>query len=390
MDAAALHIAVIGGGIGGLSCAVSFLRLGANVTVFEQAQAFSEVGAGVQLSPNASRVLIALGLKEQLTRIASRPAAIVLRDGIGGHKLFTLALGDHIIARHGAPYFHLHRADLIAILAQSFREAGGRIVFDARVDDAAPDGRVERGGASEQFDLVVAADGVKSRTRAKTFGGSAPYFTGHIAYRAIAAGRYGAQDAATNWMGPGRHVVTYPLARAGGMETNIVAVAPAQGDVEHGWYLSVNGAQVGKMFDDFAGPVHQMFDAIEEISGWAIYAHHPLANWSNGRVVALGDAAHAMPPYLAQGAGMAIEDGWVLTDCIKRSEDIGKALIAYQAQRAPRVERVQKAALKNGLLYHASGVRRLVQNAGMRAMARSAPRLLSRRYDWLHGFDALT
>ena len=383
------EIGVIGAGIGGLAAALALARRGARVRVFEQAERLGEIGAGIQLGPNAVAVLEALGLRDAVATQASAPAAIELRDHHGGRLVARVPLGQTTEARYGRPYWHLHRADLLAALTAGVVEAGVEIRLGSRVEAVETDGRGLR-IAGEIVDLVVAADGLRSGQRAARFSSGAPRYTGHVAWRGtVATDRLPAglfPDAACVTIGPGRHLVTYPL-RAGRL-VNFVAVERRAAWAPEDWSQSDDQAVLRRAFYGWNPAVTTLLAAVEETWLWGLFDHPPLPDWVDGRVVLLGDACHPTLPFLAQGAAMALEDAWVLAAELDAAADLDQGLRSYAARRQPRTRRVQAASARIGRLYHlgAPGVRQGVQ-LGLRAAGAVAPGLLLGGFDWLFGED---
>lgn len=396
MALAGREIVVIGAGIGGLAAALALAQRRARVTVHEVAPALGEAGAGLQIGPNGVAVLEALGLRDAVERVASLPEAIELRDHRDGRRVARLPLGATATGRYGRPYWHLHRADLAAALAEAARAAGVRIVLGSRIvevelDGAAPQLRTAE-GAQIEAETVIAADGVRSDTRSSCFRGAPARFTGHVAWRALVptdrlpAGLVAPQ--ATVTMGPGRHIVTYPL-RAGRL-VNVVAIEERAGWTEEGWSLPDDPAALRRAFAGWGGGTATLLEAVDEVFLWGLFDHARLPAWARGRLALLGDACHPMLPYLAQGATMALEDAWVLAAELDVAESPERGLMAYEARRVPRATRVQRASLRNARIYHMQGSGpRAIAHTVLRAADRLAPDLLLRRFDWLYGTDVV-
>jgi salicylate hydroxylase len=392
MGLAGCEIAVVGAGIGGLAAATALARRGARVTVLEQAVALEEVGAGVQIGPNAVAVLEALGLGAAAAAHASAPPAVELRDRRASRRVARLPLGPRCVARYGRPYWQLHRADLLALLAEAAAAAGAAIRLGARVaavDPARPlRVRTEDGGRTDA-EIVVAADGVRSGLRAAGFGGPGPRFTGHVAWRGLVeAARLppaARPEATTVTMGPGRHLVTYPL--RGGRLVNFVAVEERAAWTAEGWTTPDDPANLRRAFAGWGGAAAPLLDAVETTFLWGLFDHAPLPHWVRGRLVLLGDACHPMLPFLAQGAAMAIEDAWVLAAELDAAPDLDRGLAAYAARRRPRTAAVQRASARSGRLYHLRPGLRAAAHLALAAASALAPDLLAGRLDWLYGAD---
>jgi salicylate hydroxylase len=304
-------------------------------------------------------------------------------------------LGGACVGRYGRPYWHLHRADLAAALAVAAREAGVELRLGVRVEEVGgtAEGQelrvVPEAGAPEAADVVIAADGLRSGVRAGWFAGTPPRFTGHVAWRAVVdAGRLPAgavAPVARVTMGPGRHVVTYPL--RGGRQVNVVAVEERTAWAGEGWSIPDDPEALRRAFAAWGGGVSALLGAVEEVFLWGLFDHAPLPAWTRGRLALLGDACHPMLPYLAQGATMALEDAWVLAAELDVSETPERGLMAYEARRAPRTARVQRASARNGRVYHLRGAARGLAHLGLRAAGALGPEVLLGRLDWLYGAD---
>ena len=401
MSLGGAEVAVVGAGIGGLAAATALAQRRARVTVFEASETLGEVGAGLQVAPNGVAVLEALGMRDAVERVASLPEAVELRDHRDGATVVRLPLGAACVGRYGRPYWHVHRADLLAALAAAAREAGVRLVLGARVAKVAgtAEGQelrvvTEGSAAGDGFgaDIVVAADGLRSPLRSAWLGGGAPRFTGHVAWRALVeAGRLPpglVPGAATVTMGPGRHLVAYPL-RSGTL-VNLVAVEERGEWTAEGWSARDDPENLRRAFAGWSGAAATLLEAVERTWLWGLFDHPPLPTWVRGRFALLGDACHPMLPYLAQGATMALEDAWVLAAELDVAEAPERGLMAYEARRAPRTARVQRAAAGAGRLYHLGPRSRALAHLGLRAVGALAPDTLIGRFDWLYGADVVS
>jgi salicylate hydroxylase len=364
------QIGVIGGGVAGLAVARALALRGARVTLFEQAPAIAEVGAGLQVSPNGLRVIDALGLGAALRSVALAGRAVVLRDFRKGAQVLRIDL-----SRDGAAgdYLFVHRARLIEVLEAGAREAGVSLRLGARIV-----------GGALPADLTIGADGLHSGVRAALNGSAPPFFTGQVAWRALIAESSGAPPEAQVFMGPRRHLVSYPL--AGGLR-NIVAVEERRDWAEEGWHHKDAPDHLRRAFARFGGPVPGWLAQVDEVHLWGLFRHPVAARWQDGARAILGDAAHPTLPFLAQGANLALEDAWVLADCLDRMPQ-AMALAAYEAARRPRATRVIDAATANARNYHlANPLVRGAAHTVLRLGGALAPAQALRRFDWLYGHD---
>lgn len=374
------RVAIAGGGIGGLAAAFACARAGADVQVFEQARAFSEVGAGVQLGPNVTRVLDGWGLGSQLRDAAAGPQSLVVRDADHGRELGRMQLGPAFEARYGAPYLTIHRADLQQLLLDAARTAGITPRLQARATAVEAGGRGIalrlEGGEPVGCDGLVAADGVWSALREAVVGDGPARPSGHIAYRALASRdalpqALGAADV-NLWLGPRTHVVAYPVRR--GELLNLVAIVEArQRAASRDWDQGGQAAELLQAMGRVDATLRELILAMPSWRLWSLHGRPPLAGpdaMARGRIAFLGDAAHPMLPYLAQGAGMAIEDadvlGRVITDA--SPNDVPAAFARYADARWRRCAQVQARALRNATIFHASGALRFGRDAAMRLM----------------------
>ena len=385
-----LNVLVAGGGIGGMTAALCLAKAGHQVTVLEQAPTFDEAGAGIQLSPNAARVLHHLGLERALRRRVCLPEAVRFRHWRSGKLITESPLGRQAKARYGAPYYHIHRGDLLQLLV----DAGQRherieLRCNARVGsvvqtDAGIEAATDAGAAAA--DVLVGADGIHSTIRASLFGRTPARFTGNVAWRTlVAAERLAetlARPGATVWWGPGGHFVHYAVRR--GAQVNCVCVVEKTGWELESW---TEPGELAELEADFAGwheTVQQLIAAADPSSlyKWALFDRPPMRRWRCGAATLLGDACHPMLPFLAQGAAMAIEDAAVLAACLSDSATVPEALDRYEALRRPRTSRVQADSRRNAKLFHLSGICAWARNAAARFWR--GPTM-----DGLYGYNAL-
>jgi salicylate hydroxylase len=353
-----LSIGVIGGGIGGLAAALSLRREGFDVHVYEQARALSEVGAGVQVSPNASRILHGLGLADELAAMGVRPLAWHQRRWDDGRTLLRTPLAGVIEEAFGFPHYQMHRADLLSALARAF--PAERVHIGHRLVDLVDAGdRVAatfENGVRTEVDLLVGADGIHSAVRSILFGPQSPRFTGCIAYRGLVpADRLRDLDLEVTsqiWMGPGSHFVHYFVQNE--HLVNFVAIIEQDTWTRESWTDRGVLADALAAYEGWHPQVRSILGAVEETFVWALADRAPLECWSTGRVTLLGDACHPMLPFMAQGAAQAIEDGATLAACLATGEegDLPGTLVRYETLRLPRASRVQAMSAANKTRFH--------------------------------------
>ena len=382
------RILVAGGGIGGLAAAVALARRGQSVEVLEQAEAFGEIGAGVQLGPNVTRRLKALDLLEPALRLAARPPAVAVHDAQDGSLLARMPLADSIERKYGGPYLCMHRADLHSVLLDAARACAPRVELSTGVRIIQVAARGETVCLGDQLrawegDGLVGADGLWSLVRSRVVEeAQPPRATGHTAWRALAAmevlpAKLRNADVQV-WLGERLHAVAYPV--RGGDWLNLVVIAEvqpggaaAQKQDPADWDQQADLAALLAAIGERCGGVRPLIEAMPRWRAWQLNDRPPLASPEEmvcGRVVLLGDAAHPMLPYLAQGAGMAIEDAVALAERVAggSAAELPAAFSRYAAARWQRNARVQARAQRNGELFHASGARRLARDAALRVL----------------------
>ncbi len=351
-----LSIAIIGAGIGGLAAAALLLRQGFGVRVYEQAPAFARVGAGIQMAPNAVKVLRALGVEDFLRRTAFRSERALSRVWDSGKITSDLPLGDAVETKFDAPYFFLHRADLHeaiasvvpASLVQLNRKLTGFEQHENNVTLTFAD------GTHETADAVIAADGVHSLVRELLLGPEHAHFTGKVAYRTTfkAERMKGVHVPVvrTKWWGADRHMVIYPVT-ADRDEIYFVTSQPEKAEwrTAESWSAKGDLDALRASFAGFHPEVQAVLNAATEVHKWALFERDPLPGWGHGRVILLGDACHPMTPYMAQGAASALEDAMVLSRCMEGvdNDGIAAALKRYEATRKPRTSKIQMQSSKN-------------------------------------------
>ena len=375
-----------GGGIGGLAAALAASRAGCNVRLLERAAAFSEVGAGVQLGPNVTRVLSAWGLNEALRSVAAYPERLQVRNAEGGEVLGELPLGQAMATRYGAPYATVHRADLHGLLLEALQQNGDIALHPGRgLQSYSQTTEAVRlytvTGPDIECDALVGADGLWSSVRQQMLGDGLPRRTGHLAYRALVPqatlpSPLRTQDV-TVWLGRRLHVVQYPV--RGGEQLNVVAFVHGEVADDAGalidWDHSANRSDLLAALGGTCAGLRSLIEAIPAWRLWVMYDRPPMRGAHQhalGRVALLGDAAHPMRPYLAQGAGMAIEDAAELGNTLSQAKavafDVPALLQRYALNRWQRNARVQARALRNGQIFHAEGVTRWGRDASIKLL----------------------
>lgn len=365
-----MKIALAGGGIGGLTAALCLAQRGMDVEVFEQAHEFAEVGAGIQLSPNCSRVLHDLGLAQALEAVAFLPQGTEFRHWRSGNVISKNSLGPDIAERYGAPYYHIHRGDLLRVLFTAATDnARIQLNTSAKVagfsqSDQAVEVQTESGNAC--VDVLIGTDGIRSVVRAGLWGDSAPSFTGNLAWRAqVPVDRLPAgliQPNATVWWGPGKHFVHYFV--RGGALLNCVCVVEKSGWEVESWTEPGTHAELKEDFSGWNDTIQTLLDNAdkEALFKWGLFDRAPMEKWGRGRVSLLGDACHPTLPFMAQGAAMAIEDAAVLAGCLQGADDAATGLARYEDLRRPRTAGIQNGSRRNATVFHLSGVKAWFRN----------------------------
>ncbi|MGZ5875802.1 MAG: FAD-dependent monooxygenase [Bradyrhizobium sp.] len=397
--AASRTIFVAGAGIGGLTASLALAAQGFRVVILEKTERLEEAGAGLQLSPNASRVLTDLGLQPRLATRAVTPDAISLMSARSGGEIARLPLGEAATVRAGAPYWVVHRADLQgALQAQVSENPAIELRLGCQFEDVVPHAKgltvVQRSGMTRQQEpalALIGADGIWSTVRHHLFPEVQPQFSGLIAWRGTVEATQLPREFGSRrvqlWMGPNAHLVAYPI--SGGRQINVVAVVPGTWN-RPGWSAPGEENEIKNAFASsrWPGAARMMIGAVDGWRKWALFTVPDGGEWTRDAIALLGDAVHAMLPFAAQGAGMAIEDAAVLAKCLGEiagdsGADVPAALKRYAKLRRWRVARVQRAARRNGTIYHLGGPMAFARDLMIRVMG--GKRMLARQiwiYDW--------
>jgi salicylate hydroxylase len=385
-----VSVGIAGGGIGGLAAALSLLQRGFDVRVYEQARELSEVGAGIQISPNATRILHRLGLADAFAGLGVRPVAWHQRRWQDGRTLLYSPIGDAVVDAFGFPHYQMHRADVLATLvralpAECLRVSHRLVAFDDHGDGVT---LAFENGESAEVDVLVGADGIHSTVQRLLFGEQRPRFTGCIAYRGlIPAERVAAPEIpveAQVWLGPTRHFVHYWVQE--GRLLNFVGLIDRDTWTRESWTDRGEVADVLAAYEGWHPQVRAILESVEETFIWALFDRAPLEHWSRGRVTLLGDACHPMLPFMAQGSAQAIEDGAALTACLAQTADVPAALRRYETVRLPRASRIQALSARNKIRFHLPDGHE--QEERDRQMATQSTDWSIEAVAWIYGHDA--
>ena len=385
-------ILVAGAGLGGLTAAGCLLQAGYDVHVYEQASELGEIGAGIQISANAMHVRRHLGVEDDLDAVAVRPASYEFRMWNTAELIQAFPLSQQHEDKHGAPYYHVHRADLHEALARRVLALKPDLIS---LHKKAIGFREDMGGVTLQFedgtsargDLLIGADGIKSAIRAQMLGEVRAVYTGDVAWRVtlpqVQVADYFTDRNQIVWMGPGRHAVTYFLRQ--GTLVNFVGIVESDAQPEESWTVRRPWEELKADFAGWHESIQALIDRADKDACflWALHIREPISQWSTEKVTLLGDAAHPTLPYLAQGAAMAMEDGAVLTRALGQEGTLAQALNLYQRNRVERTSLVVRESSANGLLFHATDPVTIRQAFSRRNMGQE-------RDQWLFSYNPLT
>jgi salicylate hydroxylase len=390
-----LPFLIAGGGIGGLATALSLAAIGKASVVFEKRATFDEDGAGIQVGPNGVHALRRLGIADAVEALATAPHGLHIMDGLNNRRIAEVSLGEVIAARHGAPYWTLRRSDLHAALLQAARNSpaisvqmsspvaqAANVALNA-VANMGPSVCVSfDGGSIHQGAALIVAEGLWSKLK-HSFG-SAPIYSGKRAFRTVIPTTPNMpatlRTETTIWLKPGLHAVHYPV--RSGTEIAIVLII-SHPDPRLGWGDTVEQQSLAPVIASLPEDLRSILSAANAWRSWPLMTAAPLAQWTDGRIALLGDAAHPILPFLAQGAVMALEDAVVMADCVAKHPDLEVAFKAYEKRRQARTHRVGRASERNGKIYHLARPAATVRNAVLRAMP---PDTLLSRFDWIYGW----
>jgi len=388
-----MKVLIAGAGIGGLTAALCCLRRGMDVEIFERASALGDVGAGIQLPPNAMKVFSKLDLADDLKAAAFAPSAIETRLGEDGRKIFSVPIHEGL---WGGAYLNIHRADYIKVLKNAvLRQSPKALKLNFNIKKFVQDSNGITlefdNGSSRVGDILIGADGIHSVVRDILFGQSNPRFTGNVAWRAVVPSSALSQPlrgTSCAWFGRGKHAVTYPL--RGGELVNFVGVVERPEPFAEGWKERGSVAQLQADFKGWAPYIVDILNAVppDNLFKWGLYDRAPLESWQSGRAALLGDSAHAMLPFMAQGAAMAVEDAWGLAEALSQKQTVSDALKAYETSRKPRATMVQSASRSNMKTFHQRRTLGQILTYGPMWLAGSyAPSIIRRKLERFYAYD---
>ena len=385
-----MNVIIVGAGIGGLVSALCLDAKGYKVEIYEQTETLSELGAGVQLSPNATRVLNYLDLFEDLEPYIFEPKSFQFLNYLSGKVITERKLGEDIKNDFNSPNYDIHRADLQRVLLNKIKARNIDIRTNMKVTNVGNNKNsafIEADGKEIEADLIIGADGIHSKVSDSLFGKKEISFTGNVAWRMLIPVELLPENLilpnTSVWLGPNKHFVTYHV--SGGKNLNCVCLVEQEGWLSESWSEKGDIEDLKRAYKGWNKTIETLLDYADPntLFKWALHDRLPMKQWSKGRIVVLGDAAHPMLPFLAQGAAMAIEDGAVLANCIDNFEEVGEAISLFEKIRKPRTSYVQSAARRNAKVLHFSGLAAILRNLVMGYVG-------NKIFNKLYSYDALS
>ena len=377
------HIIIIGAGIGGMTTALCLRHFGIKASLYERSSQVTTAGAGIQLSPNAHRVLSYIGLTDKIAAVSRRCKGVKVFDYKSDSQM---ALLDYLNFKSNDLFSFCHRADLVSILYEACKKQEIPVHFNKKFEKITDGKAIFSDGETLFADLIIGADGLHSNARKIVFGEVKAIFTKQIAWRAIVPNSINQCDFAHVILAPKRHIVSYPI--RDGRQLNLVLIKEQNDWQPDGWRHLEDPSVVKENFKDFSGKTAKIIDSIEDVYKWGLFRYPLRKNWYKDRVVLIGDAAHPTLPFLAQGAAMAIEDSFVLASKFSEFPTILSAFTEFQSDRLPRVQRVINASAKNARTFHLSNtIHRFVFHAILQLFSKFLPRLLLKRFSWIYDQD---
>ena len=377
------HIIIIGAGIGGMTTALCLRHFGIKASLYERSSQVTTAGAGIQLSPNAHRVLSYIGLTDKIAAVSRRCEGVKIFDYKSDSQM---ALLDYLNFKSNDLFSFCHRADLVSILYEACKKQEIPVHFNKKFEKITDGKAIFSDGETLFADLIIGADGLHSNARKIVFGEVKAIFTKQIAWRAIVPNSINQCDFAHVILAPKRHIVSYPI--RDGRQLNLVLIKEQNDWQPDGWRHLEDPSVVKENFKDFSGKTAKIIDSIEDVYKWGLFRYPLRKNWYKDRVVLIGDAAHPTLPFLAQGAAMAIEDSFVLASKFSEFPTILSAFTEFQSDRLPRVQRVIDASAKNARTFHLSNtIARLVFLTILQLFSKFLPRLLLKRFNWIYDKD---
>ena len=377
------HIIIIGAGIGGMTTALCLRHFGIKASLYERSSQVTTAGAGIQLSPNAHRVLSYIGLTDKIAAVSRRCKGVKVFDYKSDSQM---ALLDYLNFKSNDLFSFCHRADLVSILYEACKKQEIPVHFNKKFEKITDGKAIFSDGETLFADLIIGADGLHSNARKIVFGEVKAIFTKQIAWRSIVPNSINQCDFAHVTLAPKRHIVSYPI--RDGRQLNLVLIKEQNDWQPDGWRHLEDPSVVKENFKDFSGKTAKIIDSIEDVYKWGLFRYPLKKNWYKDRVVLIGDAAHPTLPFLAQGAAMAIEDSFVLASKFSEFPTILSAFTEFQSDRLPRVQRVINASAKNARTFHLSNkIARLVFHTILQLFSKFLPRLLLKRFNWIYDKD---